>query len=114
MDIGKIELMKTFSFFEVDQKFAGDVLAGFSGIEHNQKNVTVEMEEVGSEPRRADTKRPNSESRRDRKQSEYGGSRYNKSSKKKSTFSNDRELYSREGKPAKRQKAKRAKRPTDR
>jgi ATP-dependent RNA helicase DeaD len=115
MDIGKIDLMNTFSFFEVDQKYAGDVLAGFRGIEYNQRNVIVEMQEAGAEQQRETTKRPGYESRRDRKQSEYGGSRYNTASKKKrSTFSNDRELYSREGKPAKRQKAKRTKRPTGR
>lgn len=115
MDIGKIDLMNTFSFFEVDQKYAGDVLAGFRGIEYNQRNVIVEMQEAGAEQQRETTKRPGYESRRDRKQSEHGGSRYNTASKKKrSTFSNDRELYSREGKPAKRQKAKRTKRPTGR
>ena len=115
MDIGKIDLMNTFSFFEVDQKYAGDVLAGFRGIEYNQRNVIVEMQEAGAEQQRETTKRPGYESRRDRKQSEYGGSRYNTASKKKrSTFSNDRELYSREGKPAKRQQAKRTKRPTGR
>ncbi len=43
IDIGNIDLMKTFSFFEADSAFAADILSGFKGVEYNNKTVMVEI-----------------------------------------------------------------------
>jgi len=43
IDIGRIDLMKTFSFFEVDQNYTFDILSGFKGIEYNQREVIVQV-----------------------------------------------------------------------
>lgn len=43
IDIGRIDLMKSFSFFEVDQKHAFTILSSFKGIEYNRREVNVEI-----------------------------------------------------------------------
>ncbi len=43
IDIGNIDLMKTFSFFEADSAFAPGILSGFKGVEYNNKTVKVEI-----------------------------------------------------------------------
>ena len=43
IDIGKIDVMKNFSFFDIESKYAGLVSAGFKGVEFNRKDVVVEI-----------------------------------------------------------------------
>jgi ATP-dependent RNA helicase DeaD len=43
INIGKIDLMKSFSFFEIDKKYTTDVLKGFNDIHVNNKDVFVEL-----------------------------------------------------------------------
>ena len=43
INIGKIELMKSFSFFEIDKKYTTDVIKGFNNIHVNNKDVFVEL-----------------------------------------------------------------------
>lgn len=43
IDIGKIDLMNTWSFFEVDQKSASSILSGFKGLEYNNRTVVVQV-----------------------------------------------------------------------
>ncbi len=45
IEIGKIELLKSFSFFEVDQDFADTVLKAFDGKEFRGRKVSVEVAE---------------------------------------------------------------------
>ncbi len=43
IDIGRIDLMKTFSFFEVDQKSTFHIISGFKGVEYNRREVVVQV-----------------------------------------------------------------------
>ncbi|RQW06599.1 DEAD/DEAH box helicase, partial [candidate division KSB1 bacterium] len=43
IDIGRIDLMKSFSFFEVEERHTHTILAGFRGIEYNRREVVVEI-----------------------------------------------------------------------
>jgi len=43
IDIGRISLLKTFSFFEVDEKHSLDILGGFKDVEFNRKDVIVQV-----------------------------------------------------------------------
>jgi ATP-dependent RNA helicase DeaD len=43
IDIGRISLMKTFSFFEVDEKHTLNILNGFKDVEFNRKDVIVQV-----------------------------------------------------------------------
>ncbi|PID55887.1 DEAD/DEAH box helicase [candidate division KSB3 bacterium] len=43
IDIGRIDLMKTFSFFEVRKKFAADLLSAFRNVEYNRREVRVQV-----------------------------------------------------------------------
>jgi ATP-dependent RNA helicase DeaD len=136
MDIGKIELMNSSSWFEVDQKYTTDVLAGFAGIEYNKRNVLVEMDDGqakqetdkpgrhtgGSEtsptsakrPIRKEYKTPSSSGihrRKDRKPLKPGEFGFNKTAKKKPpAYSDDRSgSYQEDRPPAKRKKINRTK-----
>jgi ATP-dependent RNA helicase DeaD len=43
IEIGKIDLMKTFSFFEVDQNYTHDILSCFKEVEYNHREVIVQI-----------------------------------------------------------------------
>ncbi len=43
MEIGKIEVMKTFSFFEVGEFYADQVLAAFRGAKFDKRSIQVEV-----------------------------------------------------------------------
>ena len=42
IEIGKIEIMKKFSFFDADKRFSDDILNGFEGKQFNGKDIVVE------------------------------------------------------------------------
>jgi ATP-dependent RNA helicase DeaD len=42
MEIGKVEVMKTFSFFEVDEFYGDQVLAAFRGAMFDKRPIIVE------------------------------------------------------------------------
>ncbi len=43
VDIGKIDIMKSFSFFEVDEDYTQAVLKGFKNLDFNKRKVVVEL-----------------------------------------------------------------------
>jgi hypothetical protein len=43
--------MKTFSFFEVDQKYTFAILSGFKGIEYNRREVIVQVSQGDEHPK---------------------------------------------------------------
>jgi len=43
VNIGKIDILRKFSFFEVDEFYANDVLTGFKNIKFNKTDVVVEI-----------------------------------------------------------------------
>lgn len=43
VDVGKINIMRTFSFFEVDEFYTDAVLAGFKNIDFNKRKAVVEI-----------------------------------------------------------------------
>jgi ATP-dependent RNA helicase DeaD len=45
IEIGKIEILKSFSFFEVDEDFASTVLKAFDGKEYRGRKISVEVAE---------------------------------------------------------------------
>ena len=59
IDIGRIDLMKTFSFFEVNQKFDVEILSGFEGIEYNHRQVVVEISKGDDAPTKRDFQKNN-------------------------------------------------------
>ncbi len=68
IDIGKIDIMRKFSFFEVDEQYTDKVLNGFDNANFKKRKVVVEVSNGGSEiteaPQNGGHKRP---SRRPRK-----------------------------------------------
>ncbi len=50
INIGRIDLMKTFSFFEVDQKSTFSIVSGFKGVEYNRRDVVVRIAEEDDRP----------------------------------------------------------------
>ena len=64
IDIGRIDLMKTFSFFEVDQKYAFAILSGFRGVEYNRREVIVQVSQGDEQPK---SERPTKRERLQRK-----------------------------------------------
>lgn len=48
IEIGRIDLMKTFSFFEVDENYTNTILSALEGVEFNGKEVAVQLAEGGS------------------------------------------------------------------
>jgi ATP-dependent RNA helicase DeaD len=45
IEIGKIELLKNFSFFEVDESFGNTVVKAFDGKEYRGRKISVEVAE---------------------------------------------------------------------
>ena len=43
VDVGRVDLMKKFSFFEVEEKETENVLKAFRGLTWNGRNVVVEI-----------------------------------------------------------------------
>jgi ATP-dependent RNA helicase DeaD len=64
VEIGQIEILKNFSFFEIDKKVADEILSSFKNTEFEGRAVIVEV-----------TTKPKSRNRSDRKRSGFGGGR---------------------------------------
>ena len=47
IEIGRIDLMKTFSFFEVEEAYTNVILSSFEGVEYNRKEVIVQLAQEG-------------------------------------------------------------------
>jgi len=43
IEIGRIDLMKKFSFFEIEQEYTSVILSSFKGIEYNNRQVIVQI-----------------------------------------------------------------------
>ncbi len=65
VEIGQIEILKNFSFFEIDKKVADQILKAFINVEFEGRAVIVEVT----------TKPKSSSRRRDRKRGGFGGGR---------------------------------------
>jgi len=64
VDIGQIEILKKFSFFEVDPKFSKDVIDGISGMDYRGEEVLAEH---------AESAKPNSTSKPKSSSKPYSG-----------------------------------------
>ncbi|MCM1502837.1 MAG: DEAD/DEAH box helicase [Bacteroidales bacterium] len=49
VDVGRVDLMKKFSFFEVDEKQTENVLMAFDGLTWNDRPISVEVAEAASD-----------------------------------------------------------------
>ena len=69
--VGKIDIFKNFSFFEIDSEFENTILSSFQGTEWNGERVSVEKSKApGSSPGKGDKKQSKErKSFRDRKNS---------------------------------------------
>ena len=45
IDIGEIDIKKTFSFFEADKRYTDDILKGFQGKSFKKRNINLEVAE---------------------------------------------------------------------
>jgi ATP-dependent RNA helicase DeaD len=72
--VGKIDIFKNFSFFEVDSQFEGSILSSFKGTEWNGERVSVEISKApgGSKD---ENKKPEPKSRNFRERKETKGKR---------------------------------------
>ena len=50
IEIGRIDLMKKFSFFEVEQEYTSVILSNFKGIEYNNRQVLVQISKGDEHP----------------------------------------------------------------
>lgn len=57
IDIGRIDLMKKFSFFEVDKNHAFDILSGFKGVEYNKRDVIVQVAQPDEQVKQEQSKK---------------------------------------------------------
>ena len=85
--IGKIDILKSFTFFEVDSEYKENILNSFQGTEWNGERVSVEI-----------SKPPNSDDRRSKDDDKRS---FNKSSSK----SRDKNFKSKSEKPKSRAKS---------
>ncbi len=71
IDIGRIDLMKTFSLFDADQRYAFDILSGFKGVEYDGREVVVKVaqESKGTLPKGKSGKQEKSKKKKARRAS---------------------------------------------
>lgn len=88
IDIGEIDIMKNFSFFEADSNYQSEVMEGFKGQRLKKREISVEVAEKrrGNErAKRSGSERKSSDKfRKDDRSNKFGGSSEKKKSKKKS------------------------------
>jgi ATP-dependent RNA helicase DeaD len=77
VEIGQIEILDTFSFFELDKNFTDETISSFQGADFNGRSVNVEVTEKKkrSGGGRRNDRRGGSEERRGRGRRYEGGSR---------------------------------------
>lgn len=94
IDIGKIDLMNTWSFFEVDQKSAPSILNAFKGMEYNKRPVIVQVssDEPQSQPRKK-TSSPSGDGRWQQKRDSYSGDDRNYQKKDRKSSYQRAEIY---------------------
>ena len=73
VSIGKIEILKKFSFFEVDSKFAAEAVSAFSGVEFDGISVHVEPAEASGPSSGMGKERKQSYSQKPRRSNDSGG-----------------------------------------
>ena len=78
--IGKIDIMKNFSFFEVEKSAEKEILEGFSDSQWNRYQLTVEI----SKPKNDSGKRRKKDSSSERRKKGFSGNKRKKSSKRSS------------------------------
>ena len=78
--IGKIDIMKNFSFFEVEKSAEKEILVGFSDSQWNGYQLTVEI----SKPKNDSGKRRKKDSSSERRRKGFSGNKRKKSSKRSS------------------------------
>lgn len=66
VDVGRVDLMKKFSFFEVDESRASEVLRAFDNLAWNDRPVVVEMADDVKEAQGEDEWMPLKEYKRSR------------------------------------------------
>ena len=59
INIGEIEILKSFSFFELDENYSGELLKAFKNKEFKKRKIVLEIAaSKGAESKRRDRKRP--------------------------------------------------------
>ena len=81
IEIGKIDIMKGFSFFEVDKDYENIILRSFNNSKFKSQKITVEISD--SKPQNADNQYQKKKEKRKRKDSSYSKKKNKKSNKRK-------------------------------
>lgn len=88
IDIGEIDIMKNFSFFEADSNYQSEVIEGFKGQRLKKREISVEVAEKrrgDNRSKRSGGERKSSEKfRKDERSNKFRGSGEQRKSKKKS------------------------------
>ncbi len=84
VEIGQIEILKSFSFFEIDKNFRDDVLEKFKNTQFNGRNIIVEV-----------TNKPKSKGRNKSRKRNFEGADRNKSNRGRSRNDEERRVKSR-------------------
>lgn len=81
VDVGRIDLMRNFSFFECPEEFAEEIVAGMNGIQYKGRDVHVEIAQVSQGEKKpenkpvkkeaAKPKRPEIKAKPEKKEKEY-------------------------------------------
>ncbi|OQX95692.1 hypothetical protein B6I21_04120 [candidate division KSB1 bacterium 4572_119] len=58
VDVGKIDILRKFSFFEADESYTNDILDGFKNIKFNKREVVVEVTKGEDESAKASSPYP--------------------------------------------------------
>ena len=74
VEIGQIEILKSFSFFEIDKNYRDDVLENFKNTEFNGRNIILEV-----------TNKPKTRGRNRSRKRDFEGADRNKSNRDRST-----------------------------
>ncbi len=84
VEIGQIEILKSFSFFEIDKNYKDDVLEKFKNTQFNGRNIIVEV-----------TNKPKSKGRNRSRKRNFEGADRNKSNRGRSRNDSERRVKSR-------------------
>jgi len=84
IEIGQIEILKSFSFFEIDKNYRDDVLENFKNTEFNGRNIIVEV-----------TNKPKTRGRNRSRKRDFEGADRNKSNRGRSRNDNGNRSTSR-------------------
>jgi len=102
--MGRIDLMQNFSFFEVDEKHAQEVVSALNGKKFKGRQIVVELSNDKGDASTTSKRKGSSEGRTRRNQDENRSRRTSRKDESKAAWSDERPARKKEAAPAKRNK----------